>query len=297
VKQALLQKLSNRHRSLKNPADYFKGTGPFSMELISNVLIFNRKDRKEFGRESRDIHHHRYVMIINLKSRGNVIVDQLSLPFSPGQALLIHPHQFHHFLNIETAHMSWLFITFELKDTRHLGPLRNKTVPVSSDCLIYIERLTHYYLKKAAYREIRKNRIILLTALILNELMESSRQLVRHRKKLEKKKTGLTLVGKINDYIYENLGRNIGMSDIARHFSYSQSHLRMLYRKTMEMSIGNYRQELRIKKAQELLSYSEMNISQIGDACGFDSVYSFSRAFRKRTGMAPSDYRNKFKGL
>jgi AraC family transcriptional regulator of arabinose operon len=50
--------------------------------------------------------------------------------------------------------------------------------------------------------------------------------------------------------------------------------------------------ESRLSEAAKLLQNSELNVSEIGEKCGFESLYAFSRAFRKAYGIPPRAYRH-----
>ena len=56
-------------------------------------------------------------------------------------------------------------------------------------------------------------------------------------------------------------------------------------------SINELIQNVRIKKATELLINSDMNVSEIAYETGFNDPYYFSRLFKKYHNMSPSDYR------
>ena len=49
--------------------------------------------------------------------------------------------------------------------------------------------------------------------------------------------------------------------------------------------------ESRLSEAAQLLQSSDLNVSDIGERCGFESLYAFSRAFRKAYGIPPRTYR------
>ena len=54
-----------------------------------------------------------------------------------------------------------------------------------------------------------------------------------------------------------------------------------------------YINNLRMKKAKELLANSDMSISEISELVGFQSIHYFSRNFKEREGCAPLAYRRK----
>ncbi len=62
---------------------------------------------------------------------------------------------------------------------------------------------------------------------------------------------------------------------------------RRIYRQTPHQSLT----QLRIARAKELLSHSDLSITEICADVGFESLGSFSALFRKIAGITPSAYR------
>lgn len=47
----------------------------------------------------------------------------------------------------------------------------------------------------------------------------------------------------------------------------------------------------RIRRAKELLTYSDMNVTQIAESVGFCSIHHFTRSFTAAVGVSPSRYK------
>jgi transcriptional regulator GlxA family with amidase domain len=62
------------------------------------------------------------------------------------------------------------------------------------------------------------------------------------------------------------------------------------------MSISHYVRSLRLRKAQELLTTSGLNVSQVAYAVGFDNPKYFSRLFSEEFGVSPANYRLSARG-
>jgi AraC-like DNA-binding protein len=99
------------------------------------------------------------------------------------------------------------------------------------------------------------------------------------------------ILEKVNRYVREHLSQSVTISDIAQELNYSVSHLRAVFRDRLGVSLGRYMRESRLAEAAQLLQTSDLNISAIGERCGFESLYAFSRAFRKAYGIPPRAYR------
>lgn len=96
----------------------------------------------------------------------------------------------------------------------------------------------------------------------------------------------------------ENNYRN---SDITNAFladlcSISEVYFRRLFKKQYKISPGQFICDIRIKKAKQLLSEGTLKICAIAEKCGFANQYHFSRMFKSKTGITPSEYMkiNKF---
>lgn len=49
----------------------------------------------------------------------------------------------------------------------------------------------------------------------------------------------------------------------------------------------------KMKHARSLLQIDDLSVTDVAEACGFSDVYYFSKAFKKETGLTPSEYRKK----
>ena len=68
-----------------------------------------------------------------------------------------------------------------------------------------------------------------------------------------------------------------------------------VFKKEEGISITDYVIRMRIKKASELLQYSEISINEIAMKVGYDNFSYFSRLCKKMLGCSPKDYRKKAK--
>lgn len=93
-----------------------------------------------------------------------------------------------------------------------------------------------------------------------------------------------------NNYLRENLS----ITEIAKQSNISEVYFRRLFKEKYNVSPHEYINQQRIKKAKDLLLYENSNISEIAQACGFNSIYSFSRAFKTIVGLSPTDFKSKY---
>jgi len=89
--------------------------------------------------------------------------------------------------------------------------------------------------------------------------------------------------------------KNYGNSDItntllAEKCSISEVYLRKLFLKNFNMTPKQYIMDIRINKAKQLLSEGSLKINAVSEQCGFANPYHFSRYFKEKTGLTPTEY-------
>jgi AraC-like DNA-binding protein/mannose-6-phosphate isomerase-like protein (cupin superfamily) len=283
MEKADLESLEKAAKGLPEPRSFFRGLAPSGFELPNNLILFQRAHANMLGQEHH--YHYRFVLIVNLRTEGTVALDNRTFELRPGEALLVFPHQFHHFHPPKSESIRWLFLTFELNNPDNIAALRNKVNPLSETFRAYLGKLVQMYQEKNAQKE-SSTSISMLTGLALLELMQQE-----GRSSSRTTMARPSVIDQINRYIWDNFDKDLKLSDLAEKFPYSESHLRLLFRKRMGMSLGTYIQKVKMNRARSLLVSSGLNVSQVAQSCGYDSLYSFSRAFKKTTGLSPLAYK------
>lgn len=84
---------------------------------------------------------------------------------------------------------------------------------------------------------------------------------------------------------------NQPLEEIAESLGISYSLFRREFRRKCGISPGQYRLELRLAKAKELLYSTNMSIAEISSMLHFECIGQFSTFFKKRTGIPPHEFR------
>lgn len=84
---------------------------------------------------------------------------------------------------------------------------------------------------------------------------------------------------------------NQPLEDIAQSLGISYSLFRREFRRKCGISPGQYRLELRLAKAKELLYSTNLSIAEISSMLHFECIGQFSTFFKKRTGIPPHEFR------
>ena len=141
---------------------------------------------------------------------------------------------------------------------------------------------------KAAKEEAAYSQQIL--AGIVNNLLGHMYALERNME-LNRRGGYVDMINKARLRIREGVESKITVQEIAAELGSSYSNFRKLFKVYTGMSPALYQQDLRLQRAKELLSTTDMSIKEIAYRLNFDSPDYFSSKFKVKIGCKPSEYR------
>lgn len=100
----------------------------------------------------------------------------------------------------------------------------------------------------------------------------------------------------IKEYLDFNYQSVTGNKELAEIFGFVPAYIRDVFRSKYEKSPMEYLQELKLENARKLLvQESKLPVREIALSAGFRDALYFSKVFRKKFGITPSEYRNQVK--
>lgn len=99
---------------------------------------------------------------------------------------------------------------------------------------------------------------------------------------------------KILKYLETNFNKDINLQMIADEIDLNKNYMCSAFKRDTNMTIGNCLMLIRVHKSAELISYSDMSLSQVASNTGFTNISHFNRVFKKIVGIPPGQYRKMF---
>lgn len=96
-------------------------------------------------------------------------------------------------------------------------------------------------------------------------------------------------------YINSNISNAITVSDVTDFLGISQPYLYKIFMKKTKKSPKEYILSEKLSYAQSLLEDTNISIAYIANSVGFQDALVFSKFFRSKTGVSPSNYRKQLK--
>ena len=125
-------------------------------------------------------------------------------------------------------------------------------------------------------------------------------ELVRHysasfleKKDSVKREKRLKRINVVLEYMDCHSAENIENAELAKMIHVSENHFYYLFKETVGMSPQQYVNELRLKKALNLLKEGTYNLTEIAMKAGFSDYNNFGRQFRRYYGCTPREMEKK----
>ena len=97
------------------------------------------------------------------------------------------------------------------------------------------------------------------------------------------------------EYIRENIESPIKIADLTEILYVSREHLIRLFKTTTGKTPLEYITDAKIQKAMTMLEENRYSVSEISEKLGFANPSYFSKIFKQKLKMSPSEYRKKKK--
>lgn len=101
------------------------------------------------------------------------------------------------------------------------------------------------------------------------------------------------LVRKSCCHFLEYAGSAVDLERLSADLGVSYSYFRKIFKQHTGLPPAQYHLQLRLLKAEELLRATAMSIGQVAEHSGFESLYYFSRLFKRKNGVSPREFRNR----
>ena len=110
----------------------------------------------------------------------------------------------------------------------------------------------------------------------------------------EKRQNDSTRFDMILNYVNENYrDPTLTLGKVADIFSYTEKYVSSLFKRHMEMGFNRYVNSRRINYALRLIDKGASSVRNIALECGFSDALYFSKVFKKKTGITPTEMINK----
>jgi AraC-like DNA-binding protein/quercetin dioxygenase-like cupin family protein len=227
--------------------------------------------------------HNNFEFVTVLEGEIIVTVDKNLYSLKAGDCLLVFPNQVHDFVTPE--HSRHFLCIFSPKLVQAYSTMFTEKLPVSN-----MFKLDSYYTEKLMSLW-ENHSIIQIKGVLYSICGEFDRQAQYKRREEDKDE----LLSKIFTFVETNFAKECSLGDLSEYTSYHYVYLSKYFKSCTGISFTDYVNRYRVNEACYLLRNNvKQTILQTAYECGFDSLRTFNRNFKKVMGMTPSQYQAHF---
>ena len=275
-----------------------------------HVDFFIEEMTRENGYEMSSFHtHHKYELYYEVEGTRRYFIEDSAYIVNAGNVILIGENQIHktgavgdgpstrvvcnfsaeYLQEIRAAFPQVDFLSFLNQEKNHL--LSNISVRQQNQIYSMLQKIIAV---KGDSPQSHAARKMLLATLLLQLQMLCA---VQQESGGDSGRVTNRIVEQIQGYIAEHYAEKLTLTGIASQFYISPYYLSRLFKKTINLSLIEYINGVRVKAAQNLIEKTNDSISDVAEKAGFMTSAHFRRVFKDATGFSPQQYRQYFKRL
>ena len=210
--------------------------------------------------------------------------DQL---LKQGDLVIYAPGQWHmQYADVDVA-PRFVTIIFDL-DGGNLESLYNRKFTASRE----IQGLLRHMLREQETIDDFSNDIIIaqLNVLLLALLREAKTPRTLKLQASNSLHSENEVIRKAQQYVSTHIREKLSVPLVAKQVDVSPSYLTALFHKHLQISPGEYIRRIKLQESKQMIRENHMNFTEIAAALQYSTVHHFSRQFKEKFGITPTEY-------
>ena len=215
------------------------------------------------------------------------VADGKDLLLRQGEMVIYAPNQWHmQYADVEVS-PSYITITFDMEG---MCPeeLFNKKFTIPQSAVSILQRM----MKEHEYTDDYSGDMLisLLQALLLTLLREQASPGTGKLRTANSVNNENEIIRRAQQYVSTHVREKLTVPVVARHVDVSPSYLTALFRKNLQISPGEYIRRVKLQESKKMIREDNMNFTQIAAVLQYSTVHHFSRQFKEKFGITPTEY-------
>ncbi len=248
--------------------------------------------------------HSAVEIILPMENWYDAAVGEEHFHLMPGDILLIPPRALHSLTAPETG-IRFIFLLdpvplesirgFSRAESLLASPLhltRSQNPSLYEEVYHILLQMRNEYFGTNDYSDLSIYSLFLNLYVVLGNDRSNSQQTLSSGHIYRQKEYAEKFNG-ILEYIDSHYMDDLSLDDMASSAGFSKFHFSRLFKQYTGFTFAAYVCHRKVRIAEELLSQSDLSITQIAMQSGFSSLSTFNRVFRQQKNCSPSEFRSK----
>ncbi len=247
------------------------------------TLFYQEKEKGFFFKgESHDLIELVYVD----KGALHNVVGGADTVLVQGEMMLYGPGLWHMQYADVDAEVSFITVSFELGGSGY-DSLLNRRIRLDAEGVRLLRRMLEARDKNDRYSG---DLIICSLQMLLLTILQSGEKAENRLKTPASLQNENAIVNEALRYIGANVEQKLSVPLVAKSCSVSPSRLSALFQQRLGITPGEYIRRVKLEESKALIKAGEGNITQIASRLNYSTVQQFSRQFKAKFGVSPSEY-------
>lgn len=215
------------------------------------------------------------------------VADGQDILLKQGDVAVFGPNQWHmHYADIGVA-PGYVTITFDLEGV-DITPLLNRKFAAPQQAVALIQQM----LREQERMDDYSNDMIIaqLSQLVLTLLREAASPKAAKLQTANAIHSENEIIRQAQIYISSHIREKLSVPLVARQVDVSPSYLTALFHKNLQISPGEYIRRIKLQESKQMIRENELNFTEIAAALQYSTVHHFSRQFKEKFGITPTEY-------
>jgi len=214
------------------------------------------------------------------------VTDGQDILLKPGDIAIFGPNQWHmHYADMGVA-PRYVTISFDLEGA-DITPLLNRKFAAPQQAITLIQQMLQEQERMDSFST---DMIIAhLTSLMLLLLRQADSPAGKLRTSNSVHSEN-EIIRRAQQYISSHIREKLSVPTVAQKVGVSPSYLTALFHKNLQISPGEYIRRIKLQESKQMIRENSMNFTEIAQALQYSTVHHFSRQFKEKFGLTPTEY-------
>lgn len=221
------------------------------------------------------------------KGEMHSVVEGTDTLLKQGEMVVYGPNQWHMQYSDRGIAPCFVTISFDASGI-DLSSLFNRQIRTPQAALSLLQNMLREQKKMDEFSsDIINAQLKLLLLYLLRECMSPSSGKLQGANAVHSENE---IIRRAQQYISEHVREKLSVPLVAKFADVSPSYLTALFHKNLQISPGEYIRRLKLQESKQMIRENNMNFTEIATALQYSTVHHFSRQFKDKFGMTPTEY-------
>ena len=221
------------------------------------------------------------------KGTLHAVADGQDFLLNQGELILFSPDQWHMYYADMGESPRFMTVHFDLPGET-LWALSNRKLTASPQAVTLLQQILREHQRMDAYApDMMISLLQMLLLSLLREQRDSGDDSLRTVRSLHSENR---IIRQAQQYISTHVREQLTVPKVAAHVDVSPSYLTALFHKNLQIAPGEYIRRVKLQESKQMIRENNLNFTEIAAELQYSTVHHFSRQFKEKFGMTPTEY-------